>query len=143
VALFQLKLALPGGMMGAYITPPPGMSLCRAAKFMKMADVLARAYRSPGKHLFCIVRYVIYYFCSVILGWSAEEYVRSMPARPTGLNADVENTLSSMFPPLHAAPYPMVDEPICIADRNGVIVYWYLPQCLTRDRQVIPALSPV
>jgi hypothetical protein len=63
----------------------------------------------------------------VVLPWSAEEYERSMPAKLTGLNPGVENELSSLFPPLHMAPFPLVNDSVCIVDTNGVVLYWYLP----------------
>jgi hypothetical protein len=39
----------------------------------------------------------------------------------TKLNADVEKALCSLFSPLHSTPYLLVDESMCIADRNKVI----------------------
>ena len=62
VELFKIKLALPDGALASYLTPPPGMTLGRAAEFEKLAGVLNRAYRSPGKYfklyLQCSLTYI-------------------------------------------------------------------------------------
>ena len=50
--------------------------------------------------------------------------------------------MESKFPPLYSDPFPLVSDPACVVDAMGVILCWYLPGCLTRERQVKFSMHP-
>ena len=75
-------------------------------------------------------------YYTVVLPWSVSDYNMHLPARPNGFFGSLEETMESLFPPLFPRPFPMVDSPCVIMDNNAIIIYWYLPGCLTLSRQV-------
>jgi hypothetical protein len=143
VDLFKTKLAFPDSIdcpqpsNMSMPTPPSGMSLTSMAEYELLASILSRAYRTPSRRrpLIPISSHDPIDFV-VTVPWDVREYCNRLPPRPNGFDSNVEDNLVRMFPALHERPFPAVVRPCCIVDVNGVILCWYLPSCLTFERQV-------
>lgn len=73
---------------------------------------------------------------SVYVPWSAAEYDQNTPPRPSGFDGPVEERLAALFEKAYEKPFPYVQEPCIVVDKDGIILAWYLPAGLTFERQV-------
>lgn len=71
---------------------------------------------------------------TVVMAWSAEEYRNSLSSRPTGQNEAVEAKQEAKFHPL--TNMPLLERPAVVVDRDGKIILWYVPNIMTKVRQV-------
>jgi len=76
----------------------------------------------------------------VYLSWSIEEYADTLTSSQNIRSAEHEQDLFRRFPPLfssvNGALLPLQDEPCTIVDSKGIIVLWYVPNAITRARNV-------
>jgi hypothetical protein len=70
------------------------------------------------------------------VSWDADRYSDRLGARPTGQKANFKATLQNHYPidPQNMDRY--INEPCVVPDRNGKILFWYLPDALTPERKV-------
>jgi hypothetical protein len=136
VSLFQSKTSVSTGGNASPARTPPGISLGIMAEFEQAATQLSLAYRTPGTFIIMLALTIDIHLQPVALPWSVEDYLRHLPPKPSGFNGFVEDSLESMFPPLNTYPFPIICDPICLVDNHGVILSWYLPRCLSPERQV-------
>jgi len=134
--LFKAKLSVPLGTDTPIVDRPFKASSVYIAEFELLASVLNRAYRSPGKSLPPLLS-AFKSILVVVLPWRVQDYVQHLPPRPTGFNREFESKIIDIFLPLHSPPYPLVTDPVCIMDNQGTLLHWYLPGCLSTDRQVM------
>lgn len=134
--LFQGKLSVVSGASCPRVNPPADMSLALMAEYEMAATTLDTAYRSPSMFDRSLNYAKSQYLPTVSLPWSVKEYLEHLPPRPNGFIGAVEDKLESLFPPMHSPPYPLISDPTTIVDLHGCILSWYLPGCLSRERQV-------
>lgn len=76
----------------------------------------------------------------VYLTWSIEEYALSLTTSQNIRSYEHECDLLRRFPPLFSSTsdtlLPLQDEPCTVVDSKGIIVLWYLPDAITRARNV-------
>lgn len=73
---------------------------------------------------------------SVYVPWSAAEYDKYTPPRPSGFDGPVEERLEERFRRAYEKPFPHIQDPCVLVDIDGIILAWYLPAGLTVERQV-------
>lgn len=78
---------------------------------------------------------------SVRVPWEADAYIREIGAKNKGQNKDVEKDLKNRFPPgpeFSGAPGKgkVFDTPLTITDRDGKILFWFLPDLISKNAQV-------
>jgi len=70
------------------------------------------------------------------MAWSVTEYIQALKEKGpkcTGRNEKIEKELEKMFPP---GDSQFEDQPCVIADWDGIVLVWYLPGLLSRERRV-------
>ena len=72
----------------------------------------------------------------VSVQWDAVRYDDRITIRCTGQNPAAEATIMENYPPIYSPPARRPAEATAVVDRNGVILFWYLPSVLTIGRQV-------
>jgi hypothetical protein len=72
----------------------------------------------------------------VQVSWDADRYADALGSRPSGHGEAVEQSILNRYPidPQHDGSF--ISDPCIIHDRNGKILFWYLPEALTPDKQV-------
>ena len=66
--------------------------------------------------------------------WSVTELEGRIGLRNTGMDDEKENMLKECFPPLER---PSLDvDPMCVTDKDGKLLCFYLPDILTKNRSV-------
>jgi hypothetical protein len=71
-----------------------------------------------------------------VLDWDAVRYVDRLTIQENGRNADREDAIKKAYPAPRHASEAVCCEPRIITDMHGVILGWYLPEALVKDRQV-------
>jgi hypothetical protein len=68
--------------------------------------------------------------------WDADRYADALGSRPTGHGEVAEQAIQKRYPidPQHNGRF--ITDPCIIPDQNGKILFWYLPDALTPDREV-------
>jgi hypothetical protein len=74
--------------------------------------------------------------------WEADAYIREIGAKNKGQNKDVEKDLKNRFPPGPEFSGPpgkrkVFDTPLTITDREGKILFWFLPDLISKNAQVL------
>jgi len=71
----------------------------------------------------------------VIVPWDIARYSQRLPKvqRGSGMQATIEGQWDR-YPPFH--PQVLLTDPAIVVDMHGRIIAWYLPDVLTRERQV-------
>lgn len=74
----------------------------------------------------------------VSVPWDAEEYATHIGAKNTGKNTGIKRNFRQQFPPgpEFSNPAQVIDAPITITDRAGRILFWFLPDIISKDAQV-------
>src|ERR1700723_768176 len=72
----------------------------------------------------------------VRVSWDADQYADALGSRPSGHGEAVEQAILNRYPidPEHNGRF--IPDSCIIHDRNGKILYWYLPDALTPDKKV-------
>jgi hypothetical protein len=73
---------------------------------------------------------------SVYVPWSATEYDKHTPPRPSSFDGPVEEQLLEIVGRAYKKPFPHIQDPYVLVDIDGIILAWYLPAGLTVDHQV-------
>jgi hypothetical protein len=70
--------------------------------------------------------------------WDIARYSQRLPKvqRGNGMQATIEGQWER-YPPFH--PKVHLSDPAIVVDMHGRIIAWYLPDVLTRERQVRPS----
>jgi hypothetical protein len=136
LSIFRCKIASFKGSLDPPL-PPDDISLAFLVELELLAGVLARAYHNPSQQILFLARAICLMPNSEVrMPWSVRDYCRNMTLRPSGFDSALEQELLKKFPPLNNPPFPTTFVPSCILDIEGSILSWYLPNCLTLDRQV-------
>ena len=72
----------------------------------------------------------------VQVSWDADRYADMLGARPTGQKEAFEKALQTRWPIDAQNKNRYINQPCIVHDRNGKILFWYLPDTLTSGRQV-------
>jgi hypothetical protein len=82
---------------------------------------------------------------AVRLPWSIEEYAGQLSRSQNIGTPENEARLKEKFPPIYKAInglLPLQDEPCIVMDSQNIIVLWYMPDALSKRRNVdLPSLS--
>jgi hypothetical protein len=72
----------------------------------------------------------------VQVSWDADRYADALGSRPSGQGEAFEQAILKRYPinPDHKGRF--IADPCIIHDRNGKILFWYLPDALTPDEKV-------
>jgi hypothetical protein len=72
----------------------------------------------------------------VQVSWDADRYADALGSRPSGQAEAFEQAILKRYPidPQHKGRF--IADPCIIHDRNGKILFWYLPDALTPDERV-------
>lgn len=77
----------------------------------------------------------------MLLPWSIEDYSKSLTPSQNISTERNEAELLRDFPPLFCNEpgelLPLQDQPCIVVDSQGIIVLWYLPDAITRARNVL------
>lgn len=79
---------------------------------------------------------ILFNLIAVRLTWSANTYDKHLGLRPNGRNEAFEEDLKRVFPPLQLPINFVAKDPLVIVDCEDRILAWYLPNVLTKNRQV-------
>jgi hypothetical protein len=72
----------------------------------------------------------------VQVSWDADRYADALGSRPSGQGEAFKRSILKRYPinPDHSGRF--IADPCIIHDRNGKILFWYLPDALTPDQKV-------
>jgi hypothetical protein len=72
----------------------------------------------------------------VPVSWDADRYADALGSRPSGHGEAVEQAILKSYPIDPQNNGRFISDPCIIPDRNGKILYWYLPDALTPEKEV-------
>lgn len=119
---------------------PTSLSYNEVVDARYIAEVAANA-MSNSSMFILLTRYVPL-ITPVAVPWTAEEYMKHIGPHNSGKNADIERDLRTRFPPGPSLSTPLglertFDSPLTIVDQAGRILFWYLPDIISENAQVL------
>jgi hypothetical protein len=70
------------------------------------------------------------------LSWDAVRYCDRLSIKENGRNQAKEDSILGCYPPPPNASDLVMNKPGTVVDRHGIILAWYLPNILPKQRQV-------
>src|SRR5882762_1931600 len=117
--------------MGCAVIPPIGLSIPLVAECDQLAEMLTTAFLNPGEPRLSVAmstspsRSIL----KVCLTWDCTRFqLRSKQSAPT-------DEFCKKYPPI-STPATTYQRPLVVQDVHGQILLWYLPNVLSKSRQV-------
>ena len=120
--------------MGA--VPPLDFRADLVTDIEHLARKAAEAYNTPSKLRTFWLASVLNISVVVFIPWDVDRYAERLSKRSTGHNEKEEDKLSERFPPPPDLKGKVFDKPIILLDLHSRILAWYVPEALTKKRQV-------
>ena len=105
-----------------------------------IAEIAVEALCNQGEFYLCTL-WILNLIGPVSVPWDSAEYIAELGLHNTGNNRQLERDLLARFPPGPAFQTPFGNDkafgtPVTIADQEGRIMFWYLPDIITQGAQV-------
>jgi hypothetical protein len=118
--------------------PHQSLSVDLVCECEHIAATLVDAYQNPSMSILLLHHLFIEpYIMLVVLPWDAVRYDDRLTIKETGRNEEREERHKNAYPPRYDLWDTVTTKPSLVVDMHGVILAWYLPLVLSRDRQVM------
>jgi hypothetical protein len=104
-----------------------------------ISAIVAQAMSNPGE--LCLHSTILGLMVPVSVPWDSDEYIQNIGQKNAGKNKVIERELRNTFPPGPGFSMPSdvpkyFESPMTIVDQSGRILFWYLPDLISKNAQV-------